>query len=202
MTVRIEATALKSVARFFEELPDIAEQASILAINETVEREGMTLIKKDMRDQVVFPAGYLEGDRLSVRRKATRGSLEAVIRGRDRPTSLARFAPGQTIGNTRNRGVRVTVEKGKTQVMRRAFLIGLRNGNTGLAVRLRPGERLRNSQGAVEFTQNNGQPTGIWLLYGPSVDQVFEGVAVDRADDIVDIVTRKFLRQFARLSSG
>ena len=202
MTVRIEATALKGVQRFFEELPDIAEQAAVLAINETVSREGMTLIKKDMRDQVVFPSGYLEGERLKVSRKAARGSLEAVIRGRDRATSLARFAPGQTIGNTRNRGVRVTVQKGKTQVLRKAFLIGLKNGNTGLAVRLRPGETVRNSTGAVELTTNGGQPGGIWLLYAPSVDQVFRGVAVDRSDDIADILTRKFFRQFARLSSG
>lgn len=200
MSAFITANSLKDVKGLFDELPDIAANAARLAINETVEREGMTLIKKDMRDQVNFPAGYLEGDRLKVTKKASGGDLEAVIRGRDRPTSLARFAVGQTIGNTRNRGVRVNVERGRTQVLRKAFLIGLKNGNTGLAVRLKPGETLRNTQGAVMHSESASGT--IWLLYGPSVDQVFRGVADARVDDLADMVTKKFLRQFARLSTN
>ena len=52
---------------------------------------------------------------------------------------------------------------------------------------------------ACFFTRNGGEPTGIWLLYGPSVDQVFRGVAAKRTSDIADLVMKKFYRQFSRL---
>jgi hypothetical protein len=196
MSAFIQVSALGDLKRYFEDLPDIAEQAAALAINETASREGLTLIRKDMRDQVNFPSGYLEGDRLRVTRKASRGALEAVIRGRDRATSLARFAKGQTPANTKGRGVRVQVKNGRVQVLRKAFLMPLRNGNTGLAVRLKAGESMKNSGASVAIGKN------LYLLYGPSVDQVFRGVADDRSADIMDMVSRKFLRQFARLSNG
>lgn len=194
MSATIIATGLKDMERFFNDLPDIAEQAAVLAINDTVQREGLTLIKKDMRDQVNFPSGYLEGERLRPTRFAARGRLEAVIRGRDRPTSLARFAEGQTPENTRGQGVRVRVKRGQSELLRKAFLVRLKNGNLGLAVRLKAGENLRHSVGATQLAP------GLFLLYGPSVDQVLRGVADDRADDIIDIVSSKFLRQFGRLS--
>lgn len=196
MSAFIQVSALDDLKRYFTQLPDIAEQAAVLAINETASREGLTLIRKDMRDQVNFPSGYLEGDRLKVTRKAGKGSLEAVVRGRDRATSLARFAKGQTPANTRGRGVRVQVKNGRVQVLRKAFLVPLRNGNTGLAVRLKPGEKIKNSTGSVQMAEN------LYLLYGPSVDQVFRGVAEDRSGDLMNMVSSKFLRQFARLSRG
>lgn len=194
MSASIVATGLRDMQRFFEELPEVAEQAAIYAINDTVQREGLTLIKKDMRDQVNFPSGYLEGERLKPTRFAVRGRLEAVIRGRDRPTSLARFAEGQTPENTRGQGVRVRVKRGQTELLRKAFLVKLRNGNIGLAVRVKSGESLRNTEGATQLAP------GLFLLYGPSVDQVMRSVADDRADDIIDLVSNKFLRQFGRLS--
>ena len=197
MSARIVATGLKEMQRFLEAAPDIFEQAAVLAINDTVQRQGMTLIKKDMRDQINFPEGYLEGDRLRVTRFASKGRLEAVIRGRDQPTSLARFAPGQTPENTRKQGVRVRVQRGKTVHMKRAFLVKLNNGQSrGLAIRLRPGETLDKTHAARELAEN------VWLLYGPSVDQVLAGVADDRADDIIDFVNERFLHQFNRLSNG
>lgn len=196
MSAFIQVSALADLKRYFTQLPDIAEQAAVLAINETASREGLTLIRKDMRDQVNFPSGYLEGDRLKVTRKAGKGALEAIVRGRDRATSLARFAKGQTPANTRGRGVRVQVKNGRVQVLRKAFLVPLRNGNTGLAVRLKPGEKIKNSTGSVQMAEN------LYLLYGPSVDQVFRGVAEDRSGDLMNMVSSKFLRQFARLSRG
>lgn len=194
MSVRILSGVLDGMRNYFERLPDIAEQAAVMAINDVAERKGMGVIKGDMRDQVNFPPGYIES-RLRVTRRATKGMLEATIRGRDRATSLARFAQGQTPANTRGRGVRVSVGRGQTTVMRRAFLVNLRNGNTGLAIRLKGGESLRNTQGAVQLEGN------VWLLYGPSVDQVFRGVVDDRADDLANMVSREFQRQFIRLSN-
>lgn len=192
MTVKIVSTGLGDLSNFFESLPDVAETAMQIAINQVAERDGMNLIKRDMREQVDFPSGYLES-RIKVTRKAQRGLLEAVIRGRDRATSLARFARGQNPGNTRGRPVFINVRKGQTRKLSNAFMVNLRNGNTGLAVRLKKGESLRNSQAAVRLADN------VYLLYGPSVDQVMKGVADDRAGDISNMVSKQFLRQFDRL---
>lgn len=198
MSVSVIANALGEVADYFEKLPELATQAAALAINTVSQREALPMIRREMRDQLDFPEGYLESkDRLSVVRKATRNTLSATIRGRDRATSLARFRiGGQNPANTRGRGVRLQVKRGQTRVLRKAFLINLRGGNTGLAVRLKPGESLKNSSGAVELANN------VYLLYGPSVDQVFQTVSGDVAPNVLDSVTNEFLRQLARLSSG
>lgn len=200
MTVRVLATGLDDVAKFFEDLPDIAEQAAVYAINDTAERQGLTAIRREMRKEIDFPAGYLETpDRMRVSKRASKGSLEAIVTARDRPTSLARFAPGQTAQNTRGRGVRVKISKtGGVKNMRGAFVIDLKNGNRGVAVRLKPGAQLRNSSGARAV----GIAKNLYLLYGPSVDQVFSGVIDQDKIHIDDILTNQFLRQFARLTRG
>lgn len=196
MSVSIVANGLRDAVNFFRALPAVAEKAAVLALNEAATRGGMTMIRRDMRDQINFPSGYLEQGRLRVSRKATGSSLEAAIRGRDRATSLARFAAGQRPENTRRRPIQVQVKKGNSLWMRKAFLVRLKNGNIGLAVRLKPGEQMRNTGAAAPLAPN------VFLLYGPSVDQVFRGVAEDRAPDIANLVERNFLRQFARLASG
>lgn len=200
MTVQITSQTLDSFEAFFKQLPDIAEQAMAIAINQVVDRDGLAVLRRDMREQVDFPAGYLE-TRMRAVRKAARGSLEGVIRGRDRATSLARFAQGQTFSNTRKqkglpgRKIQLHVKSGQSRVLQGAFLMQLKNGNTGLAVRLKPGQSLRHSHAAVSLGNN------LFLLYGPSVDQVFEGVAEDRSADIANMVSKQFLRQFVRFSS-
>lgn len=196
MSVIIEAGAMDSLKHYFEQLPEVAERAAVLAVNQVAERDGLAVMRRDMRSQIDFPPGYLEGDRLRVARRANRSAIEAVIRGRDRATSLARFARGQNPGNTRGRGVRVQVKPGRTKTLKKAFMVRLNNGNIGLAVRLKPGQTLNNSQAAVRLAEN------VYLLYGPSVDQVFRVVADDRAPDLANMVSRQFLRQFARLSRG
>jgi hypothetical protein len=198
MTVAVIANALAETQRFFEQMPDIAEQAAVFAINTVATREALPEIRKTMRSQIEFPGGYLEsGDRLTVARKAAKGRMEAVIRGRDRATSLARFrAPGQTPQNTRGFPIKLAVKRGQTALVKRGFLVTLRNGNIGLAVRLKKGETLKNSDKAVQLANN------VYLLYGPSVDQVFRSVAGDVAPAIKDSVTTEFFRQFARLTNG
>lgn len=194
MSALISAKGFEGLARYFTELPEQAELAGVLAINQTATRS-LSPIKAQMRSEINFPNGYLEDGRLAVTRKATAGSLEAVIRGRDRATSLARFAAGQTPANTRKRGVFVEVKKGKRQQMKSAFLVNLKNGNIGLAVRLKPGQSLRNSEKAVRLANN------VFLLYGPSVDQVFSGVVEQQIPTIDANLRKEWFRQFTRLSS-
>jgi hypothetical protein len=194
MSAFIQQNAFADVKQFFTQLPDDAEDAAVFAINDVVGGEGMVAIRKETRSQIDFPAGYLEGERLRVGKRASKGMLEATIKARDRATSLGRFAAGQTPANTRGRGVRVQVKKGQTRVLSKGFMVDLKNGNRGVAVRLKPGESLRNSDKAVRLADN------VFLLYGPSVEQVFKGVAHDVAPDLGRRLSRRFLHHFTRLT--
>lgn len=193
MSAFIRGSFLKEAREFFEALPEIAEEAAIMAVNQVTERKALPAIRRDMEAQVNFPRGYLDSpDRLQFRQRARRGNIEAVITGRDRPTSLARFAPGQTPGNTRGKGVTVMVKRGATATMKKAFIVNLKSGNRGLATR-DPG-LIKRAYKPVALGR------GVYLLYGPSVDQVMKAVADDNLPMIADELSREFFRQFTRLS--
>lgn len=198
MSAYVIAEALGGLEEYFRRMPDVADQAARLAINQVAEREGLAMLRQNMRAQIDFPSGYLEAGRLTLKRRAAPGRPEAIISGRDRATSLARFASGQTPATTRKTGVRVQVRKGASKLIKKGFLVKLRNGNMGLAIRLKPGERIANKH------DMKGKPFGdnLYLLYGPSVDQVFRSVADDAAPEIAERVSKEFFRQFARLSRG
>lgn len=207
MKTTIVATGLDDIGEFFRTAPEVTEVAARIAVNDVSSRSGLRLIKSKMLDEVAFPAGYLTGDRLSVTKRATNKNLEAVVTGRKRATSLARFVTGSLGVGVKTNGVSVRVKKGKTTVMRKAFLVRLKQGaslsednfNIGLALRLGPGETIGNKR-----TEHKSWlvPGRVALLYGPSVDQVFRTVADDVAPEIGDMLGAEFLRQFARLTGG
>lgn len=203
MTFEVAAD-LEGLTRYFERAPEIATQAARLAINQVAQRGGLKLLRERMLREVAFPMGYLNDSRLVVR-KAYSDNLEAVITARQRPTSLARFARGSPpVAGNRRQGVTVTVKPGEPRFMKSAFLMRLRAGatvgdnnfNIGLAIRLKPGERIlnKNKQNTVQLSHN------LYLLYGPSGDQVFRTVADDTAPEVASMVKDEFFRQFARLS--
>lgn len=169
------------------------------AVNKTAERSRTSSARR-MREQVAFPARYLSGSdgRLELR-KASGSGLEASITGRARATSLARFVTSGSVrraGQARSSTVRVQVAPGKTIELKRAFLMKLRAGNQpietqhnlGLAIRLKPGERIRNKHQMIQIAK------GLYLLYGPSVDQVFRTVAEDEAPEAATFLENEFLR--------
>lgn len=171
--------------------------AAARAVNATATRT-RTASDRAIRQQVNFPASYMSpsSGRLVVHSKASAGNLEARIRARQRPTSLARFSASLPRGG---QGVTVQVQPGRTKFMKRAFFIRLRAGagvtetkfNLGLAIRLRPGERLINKKQAIRMAN------GLYLLYGPSVDQVFRTVAEDESPAAARFLEAEFLRQLA-----
>lgn len=183
----------------FRDLGKDIQLAALRAVNKAT-RDGRALTARWIRDQVNFPARYLSpgGKRLAVTRQATRGSLEGRITARSRATSLAQFVSGNP---RRGSPIRVEISPGKARYLRNAFLIKLPQGsapvdtkfNLGLAVRLKPGETLRNKKSARKLTGN------LYLLYGPSIDQVFldnsgDGVAKDAEPKIADNLEAEFLR--------
>lgn len=182
----------------FKDLSASIERAAFQAINKTAER-GRTRAARRILAQVNLPASYVSPGqkRLYVSQKARAGSLEAKITARGRATSLARFVTNERPGG----GLTVQVGASKSVILKRAFLLKLRSGNSdmdtksnmGLAVRLKPGESLRNRYSA-KMMKN-----GLYLLYGPSVAQIFaansgRGVAEDMSAETADQLETEFLR--------
>ena len=93
-------------------------------------------------------------------------------------------------------GLTVEVKPGEARFLKGAFLVRLRAGaaktdtkfNLGVAIRLKSGQRPRNSRAAVELARN------VWLLYGPSVNQVFQTVRADVAPETRDFLINEFMR--------
>ncbi|QOI69672.1 hypothetical protein JT328_gp56 [Aeromonas phage BUCT551] len=202
--ITVASDDLEGLAQYFRTAADAAVPAMRMAINDVATRGGMALIREEMTDQIAFPSGYLTGDRIGVTKRATNASLEAVITGRKRATSLARFTSARSVNQ--KGGVSVRVTKGRTTYLKQAWLVRLKKGasldednyNIGLAIRLRPGEKL-NKKTVHQSWLVAGQ---VALLYGPSVDQVFQEVAGDVVDPISEMVEDEFFRQFARLTRG
>jgi hypothetical protein len=172
---------------------DRVELNIVRAINKTIASARTTSARK-IREQVNLPASYLNRpDRLGVTKKATRGDLEAIITGRHRQTSLARFATSGRVGG--KPGTRIQVKPGLATFLPKAFFIRLRSGNTdggpgniGLAIRLPAGQRPSKAYKPTELGKN------LWLLYGPSIDQIFDDVATDISPATADALEAEFLR--------
>lgn len=192
MSIEIDLSDVRDLSDYFAKAPEAARKSARLALNQVAERTGLKKARALMREQVAFPPGYLEDPtRFRITKYAQETDLEAVVGGRTEPTSLARFA---RFGATKG-GALVTVKPGRPRRMKRAFLVNLKNGNKGLALRLAPGEELVNRK----LPAKSFGP-GVVLLYGPSVDQVFRTVSADVAPEALDRLSEEFLRQFVRLS--
>lgn len=168
-------------------------RAAYRAINATADR-ARTAAADEIRRQLNFPASYLKPSegRLLVTQRANSGSLEAIITGRRRATSLARFVTSGTAGK---RGVSVAVKPGRNVEMPNAFLMRLRSGNNidsagnlGLAVRTKRGARPNNAYKPVRVAD------GLWLLYGPSVNQAFISVRQQVSPDAENYLAAEFTR--------
>jgi hypothetical protein len=202
--ITVQFEAIKALSSFMEVAPEITPQAASLAMNTIIPRKGMVRYRKAIRSQVAFPGGYVEDeDKFRVSRLSTPGNLELAITARQRPTSLARFASGGAVGSE---GVTIRVKPGASVRLKKAFLVRLNQGitltnesfNVGVAVRLKGGAAsMRNktdNSKMVRFAKD------VFLLYGPSVDQVFKTVSVTETPHVLNEVETEFYRQFARLA--
>ena len=145
--------------------PEKIAKAARMAINRTADRS-RTAISRAIRAQLNFSARYLDG-KLKVDKRASNSDLEAVIKGTDRPTMLARFSRDGSASSRKAKQVRVEIKPGVAKFIRNAFIIKLRNNNLGLAWRSKSGSAPSGAWKPKEISPN------LWLLYGPSVDQAF-----------------------------
>lgn len=207
MTVEVTFRGLDQTRKNVAGIPETVDRASAFAVNEAT-RFGQAESSRRIREQVAFSARYVgsaedPNSRLRVSKKARPGDLVGVISGRTRPTSLAQFVKGAF---KRNRPVRVKVSASRgAKVIPNAFPMKLRRGtgvydpenaNIGLAVRLGKDESIRNKHQMVQVSGS------LYLLYGPSVDQVFRDVRYEVQAPIGDVLESSFLRNYGRLSRG
>lgn len=201
----VDLAGLIEIEKYLEASPDITRRAASMALNDVIGGpQGIGRYRKGISQQINFPAGYVNDDRLGVDQKATPTRLVTSILARQRPTSLARFATSGVVGG--KGGVTVKVKPGGAgKTFKSGFLVRLRNGvandgtNLGLAVRLQPGQTLnkKDTSRMVHLESN------VVLLYGPSIDQVLNtSVAEAETPQVLDSVATEFFRQFARLSDG
>lgn len=205
MTEEYRTTGLAKLDERLEQAPVFAKRAARLAVNDAA-RTARAQAKKEMLDQVAWGSKYLgriSDGRLRIASFAREGDLEARIVGQFRPTQLSRFLTNrsQLLSNNRRGTAKVRVRPGSTEAIERAFLVRLRagkttegSGNWGLAIRLKQGEQIRNKKQMTQFDK------GAYLLYGPSVDQVFQTVREDIQPEISDKLTSEFDRQWRRLN--
>lgn len=199
----IDFAALTSLEMYFKALPDVANQSASIALNDVMGQngKGTKLLRQMTQQEVNFPNGYVDDEKIKTISYAAPDHLEVHIQARKRATSLARFATSRKPATTkaeRDKGVTVAVHRGKQKTIRSGFLIRLRSGasltednyNIGLAVRLKPGETLKNKK---QVTQGNLK--GLYLLYGPSVEQVVGEVVTENEDPILNLIAAEFVRQ-------
>lgn len=208
MSARVTAVNVLDIEQFLAEQPATVRAAARIAINQTATRKAVPRFRQSMADEVNFPKGYLnDPSRFGVTKQARDDDLEAAITARFRPTSLARFAEGSEEGARRTGGVNVKVDRGGgARRINRAFFVKLRRGgdtsdgfNLGLAIRLKPGETLRGRKKGASGVR---LAEDLYLLYGPSVDQVFREASVAESPAVADDLQTEFVRQYVRLTGA
>lgn len=184
-----------------------ADKAANLSVHDTTVY-GRKEAKKKILQQVNFSPSYLDGQSSQGRRLDTKfskvnGLTSGIIVGRFRPTSLATFdakqltVPGKRKGK-RKAGVTVNV-RGRKRIGR-GFMMALKNGNTGLAIRVDKGDKPnRRFNGKPLYKTQNSE---VYLLYGPSVEQVFRSVAPEIAPDLSKNLNANFVRHYVRLNNA
>lgn len=194
METLVAIEGLTDFIKSLDSLPDKQRLAAMRAINKTADR-ARTRADRQLRREINLSARYV-GEKLTVARRANQTHLNAKVTGTSRPISLTRFATTTSYGLE---GIPVSVRPGVAKRIRRAFIMPLRgkNGeltNAGFAVRTSGGP----PKGAYKPKRISDT---LWLLYGPSVDQIFKTLI--QSDEKFSADTAAYLEtEFIRLTKG
>lgn len=192
-----------ALARDVRNFAPQALAAGRIALNYGADRRAAPEMRRGVADQVNLSRAYVN-TRIQVSKRATNDNLEAVVTARTRATSLARFAVGNPIVGARG-PVSVQVKRGgQTRQVKGGFIIKLRSGaselgNEGLALRLGATETVRGKRFTARAIGGSGGKSRLYLLYGPSVQQVASSAAEATIDTIADAIMAEYDRQLSRL---
>jgi len=203
---------IQSLQKYFRDFPEVSARAARDTVNKTA-AFGYADSSRFMREQINFDQNYIgsfvNGNRLIATQKATTAKPVAVIEARQRPVSLARYAASRDVFGKAGVRVKVRGARGGAKMLKSGFLVKLRKGkariedgyNIGLVVRMPKGVPLANKYKFAGKPYSDTDPD-LYLLYGPSVDQVFKSVRDQVAPRALDYMTREFLRNFERYARG
>lgn len=178
------------------EVSPAIRRSAMRAVNYATSR-ARTASSRRIRDTFNLSARYLsQGEGRLTSTKADMSNLEGTITARRQATSLARYARGSVLSGKAQRaskGVMVKVAKaGPAKRISRGFLIRLRGAggglnNLGLAVRT-DGSPPHGAFKPKKLTDN------LYLLYGMSVDRMFDRVIGPMTPEIQDNLEQEFDR--------
>lgn len=173
------------------DLTKSAEMNVIRAVNRTGDWT-RTQAARRIVGQVAFPRGYLDPGQgnLVVATKATLAKPAVIIRARQRPTQLSRF---MIASGAKGRGATVMVRPGEPVERAKFFVLNLKNGNVGIAVRLKPGALTPEGAKRRKISPWE-QANSLMILYTASVDQVFSHVRNEMVPDITSFYTAELAR--------
>lgn len=204
MSRRIDIRDVVELEGFLEAAPQRARQAMSIAMNTVIGKSGLAAYRRGVVAEINLPQSYVDA-RVTYDKAATPNDLTAKIIGRQRATSLARFATSGVVGG--KGGVSVQVKtRGGSKRLPGAFLIRLNSGpgitddnyNLGLAVRLKPGQVLKSK---ADMSKMVHLDANVVLLYGPSIDQVLSNSVIDKeTPEVISATATEFYRQFDRLA--
>ncbi len=195
MQFSVDVTGLEALAARLAAAGLSMERVRRMAIN-TVARKTMTRSRREIVTQVNLKASYVK-ERMTLK-TATSASPVAVITARRRATRLATYGAKQVtraarrakgdsrrgIGPGRKQaGVSVSVKAGGSRKrMDGAFFMPLRAGQAA------------GGNGMGVFVRTGSGRKAMKHLYGPSVDQVFRGVAAQIVPDVKAELAREIQR--------
>jgi hypothetical protein len=200
----VDLSGLKNLDKYIRASPDAVNGALRDTINGGIKfayAESSRQIRAEVNLTQDYIGSVAQGKALKITQYASPDKLLALISANQRPTSLARFARGGAVGT---KGVSVEVKPGQSREMKSAFLMRLRQGqnavsddafNLGLAIRLKPGQTIFNKSKVLPFSSKD---KSLYLLYGPSVDQVFQQARAKIEAVVTRWVEVEFSRQIAR----
>ncbi len=82
------------------------------------------------------------------------------------------------------------------RLRRGSSVVSAENTNIGLAIRLKEGERVKNKNSMVPVGSN------LYLLYGPSVGQVYRTVAEATSEEVSLQLANRFAHYLGRRIDG
>lgn len=213
----VSIEGLDALQDYIAELPAQTQKAADLATIDAT-RFAFRESSKAIRSQVRLSPEYIGnaergGNRLTIKYDQQGDVRIGVVEGVKRAVSLSRFlTSGPVFGGKTPARIRVKPNGRTTTTIKVTggdrseapmFAVRLSRGksltedsfNVGLAVRLRPGEQaVARKEDLTPLSPN------VYLLYGPSVNQVFYDVAPAISDSVAGNLQDSFLRQFARLT--
>jgi len=188
--ITVSKSGLERLGDDVRRFGDKANLAAQLSINDTV-RWARTRLKVGMQQQVNLTESAFGKKHFFISQLASRDNLQATLSAGRQGYSLSRFSVGKPVA--RARGIKLRIKAGGASVtVKRGFFIAAPNGALGLAVRT-SNEGLRNSRAARRIGKN------LYLLFGPSPDQLMRRMAPESVPDVGRHVGAEYSRQLNRL---